>query len=161
MVKKTQEQYIIGSRQSQFFTRVYNKTAEDTYNYPAPENKVIIRFEIEIKRIRGDLVLDNAFDEEFTKRIFEQRLKVIAKKDSSNFINKYFLVNKKPTKIRTVKKPIGNIQKSVDYVFEAYKPYIIAGLKNKALVNKYKDLKVLPKKTEKILTVLNERERKE
>jgi len=73
----------------------------------------------------------------------------------------YFLVNKKPTKIRTVKKPIGNIQKSVDYVFEAYKPYIIAGLKNKALVNKYKDLKVLPKKAEKILTVLNERERKE
>lgn len=150
-----------GSRKSQFYTRVYNKTAEDTYNYPAPENKLIIRFEIEIHRVRGDLVLDYAFDEEFTKRIFEQRLKVIAKKDSSNFINKYFLANKKPIKIKTVKRPMGNIQKSVDYVFEAYKPYIIAGLKNEALINKYKDLKVLPKKAQKILTVLNERERKE
>lgn len=150
-----------GSRKSQFYTRVYNKTADDPLNYPAPENKVIIRFEIEIHRIRGDLVLDNAFNEEFTNRIFEQRVKVIAKKDKSNFINKYFLVNKMPTKIRTVKRPLGNIEKSVDYVFEAYKPYIIAGLKNKALVNKYKDLKVLPKKAQKILTVLNEKERKE
>lgn len=150
-----------GSRKSQFYTRVYNKTADDPLNYPAPENKVIIRFEIEIHRIRGDLVLDNAFDEEFTNRIFEQRVKVIAKKDKSNFINKYFLINKMPTKIRTVKRPLGNIEKSVDYVFEAYKPYIIAGLKNKTLLNKYKDLKVLPKKAQKILTVLNERERKE
>ena len=150
-----------GSRKSQFYTRVYNKTADDPLNYPAPENKVIIRFEIEIHRIRGDLVLDNAFNEEFTNRIFEQRVKVIAKKDKSNFINKYFLVNKMPTKIRTVKRPLGNIEKSVDYVFEAYKPYIIAGLKNKTLLNKYKDLKVLPKKAQKILTVLNERERKE
>ena len=65
------------------------------------------------------------------------------------------------TKIRTVKRPLGNIEKSVDYVFEAYKPYIIAGLKNKTLLNKYKDLKVLPKKAQKILTVLNEKERKE
>lgn len=150
-----------GSRKSQFYTRVYNKTADDPYNYPAPENRVIIRFEIEIHRIRGDLVLDNVFDEEFTKRIFEQRLKVITKKDKSNFINKYFLENKKTTKIKTVKRPIGNIQKSVDYVFDAYKPYILAGLKSEAFTNNYKDLKELPKKAQKILTVLNEKARKE
>lgn len=150
-----------GSRQSQFYTRVYNKSADDPLNYPAPENQVIIRFEIEIHRIRGDLVLDNAFDEEFTNRIFEQRIKVIVKKDNSNFINKYFLMNKKPSKIRTVKRQLGNIEKSVDYVFDAYKPYIIAGLKSEAILNKYKDLKVLPKKAQKILTVLNEKERKE
>lgn len=93
-----------GSRKSQFYTRVYNKTAYDPLHYSAPENQVIIRFEIEIHRIRGDLVLDNAFDEEFTNRIFEQRVKVIIKKDSSNFINKYFLVNKNSTKIKTVKR---------------------------------------------------------
>lgn len=150
-----------GSRQSQFFTRVYNKTADDPLNYPAHENQVIIRFEIEIHRIREDLVLDNAFDEEFTNRIFEQRTKIITKKDSSNFINKYFLMNKKPNRIRTVKRQLGNIEKSVDYVFDAYKPYIIAGLKSEAILNKYKDLKVLPKKAQKILTVLNEKERKE
>ncbi len=150
-----------GSRQSQFYTRVYNKSADDPLNYPAPENQVIIRFEIEIHRIRGDLVLDNAFDEDFTNRIFEQRLKVITKKDNSNFINKYFLMNKNPIKIRTVKRQLGNIEKSVDYVFDAYKPYIIAGLKSEAFINKYKDLKILPKKVEKILTVLNEKERKE
>ncbi len=150
-----------GSRKSQFYTRVYNKSADDPLNSPAPENQVIIRFEIEIHRIRGDLVLDNAFDEEFTNKIFEQRIKVITKKDNSNFINKYFLMNKKPSKIRTVKRQLGNIEKSVDYVFDAYKPYIIAGLKSEAILNKYKDLKVLPKKAQKILTVLNEKERKE
>ena len=41
-----------GSRQSQFYSRVYNKTADDPLNYPAPENKVIIRAEIEIHRIK-------------------------------------------------------------------------------------------------------------
>lgn len=49
----------------------------------------------------------------------------------------------------------------MDYVFEAYKPYIIAGLKNEALINKYNELKVLPKKAQKILTVLNEKASKE
>lgn len=150
-----------GSRQSQFFTRVYNKTADDPLNYSAPENQVIIRFEIEIHRIRGDLVLDNVFDEDFTNRIFEQRIKVVTKKDNSNFINKYFLMNKRPIKMRTVRRQLGNIEKSVDYVFDAYKPYIIAGLKSEVILNKYKDLKVLPKKAQKILTVLNEKERKE
>lgn len=42
----------LGSRQSQFFHRVYNKTADDPLNYPAPKNKVIIRAEIEIHRIK-------------------------------------------------------------------------------------------------------------
>ena len=70
-------------------------------------------------------------------------------------------MNKNPIKIRTVKRQLGNIEKSVDYVFDAYKPYIIAGLKSEAFINKYKDLKILPKKVEKILTVLNEKERKE
>ncbi len=41
-----------GSRQSQFYSRVYNKTADDPLNYPAPKNKVIIRAEIEIHRIK-------------------------------------------------------------------------------------------------------------
>ena len=163
MVKRTQELFIFGSRASQFYTRIYNKTADDPLNYPAPENKVIIRFEIEIHRIHGDLVLDHSFDEDFTNKIFEQRIKVITKKDKSNFINKYFLVNKKPTKIRTVKRKLGNIEKSVDYVFEAYKPYIIAGIKSEAFINKYINSKDtdLSIKTKKIITVLNEKERKE
>lgn len=150
-----------GSRKSQFYTRVYNKTAEDSLNYPAPENKVIIRFEIEIHRVRGDLVLDYAFDEDFTNRIFQQRLNIIARKDNSNFIEKYFKLDFMITRIRTVRPTLGNIEKSVEYVFDAYKPYILAGLKSEAFINKYKDLKELPKKAQKILTVLNERERKE
>lgn len=163
MVNKKQEPFTIGSRKSQFYTRVYNKTADDVLNYPAPENKAIIRFEIEIHRIHGDLVLDHSFDEDFTNKIFEQRIKVITKKDKSNFINKYFLVNKKTTKIRTVKRKLGNIEKSVDYVFEAYKPYIIAGIKSEAFINKYINSKDtdLSIKTKKIITVLNEKERKE
>ena len=150
-----------GSRKSQFYTRVYNKTADDPLNYPAPENKVIIRFEIEIHRVRGDLVLDYAFDEDFTNRIFQQRLNIIARKDNSNFIEKYFKLDFMITRIRTVRPTLGNIEKSVEYVFDAYKPYILAGLKSEAFINKYKDLKELPKKAQKILTVLNERERKE
>lgn len=150
-----------GSRKSQFYTRVYNKTAENPLNYPAPENKVIIRFEIEIHRVRGDLVLDYAFNEDFTNRIFQQRLNIIAKKDNSNFIEKYFKPDFMITRIRTVRPTLGNIEKSVEYVFDAYKPYILAGLKSEAFINKYKDLKELPKKAQKILTVLNERERKE
>lgn len=152
-----------GSRKSQFFTRVYNKTAENPTNYPAPENKVIIRFEIEIHRVKGDLVLDNAFNELFTNRIFEQRLNVIAKKDTSGFITKYFKATEPIFKIRTVKRVLGNIEQSVNYVFEAYKPYIIAGIKSEAFMNKYINSKDtdLSLKTKKIITVLNEKERKE
>lgn len=41
-----------GSRQSQFYSRVYNKTFENSLTYSAPKNKVIIRAEIEIHRIK-------------------------------------------------------------------------------------------------------------
>lgn len=148
-----------GSRESQFYTRVYNKTADDNLHYSTPENKVIISFEIEIHRVRGDLVLDYAFNEDFTNRIFQQRLNIITKKDNSNFIEKYFKSDFIITRIRTVRPTLGNIEKSEEYVFDAYKPYILAGLKSEAFINKYKDLKELPKKAQKILTVLNERER--
>lgn len=151
-----------GSRKSQFYTRVYNKTANDPLNYPAPENKVIIRFEIEIHRVRGDLVLDNSFNEDFTSRIFQQRLNIIAKKDKSNFIKKYFGTDYTMSKIKTVKPTLGNLEKSVNYVFEAYKPYIIAGIKSEAFMNKYINSKDndLSIKTKKIITVLNEREKR-
>lgn len=148
-----------GSRKSQFYTRVYNKTAEDPNNYPAKEDEAIIRFEIEIHRVRGELVLDNSFNEEFTNKIFKQRVNVIAKKDTSNFIKKHFGSNITDTKIKTVERKMGNIQESVDYVFKAYKPYILAGLNSKVFMEKHKGVEWLPEKAKQILAVINEKER--
>jgi len=143
-----------GSRKSQFFTRVYNKTAQDSKHYPAPAEFAQVRFEVEIHRVKGELVLEHSFDSEFTDRLFVQRVQCSAKYDSSGFILKYF-GDVHSDKIRTVKRQIGDLERTIDYVFKAYAPYISAGLHSQLVANRYDDIATLGKKGEKILAVID------
>ncbi len=144
-----------GSRHSQFYTRVYNKTANDPKHYPAPDGFMQIRFEIEIHRVRGELVLDNTFDPEFTHQIFLQRVHRSAENDSSGFIEKYFASVDAGEKIKTVRRTIGNLENSIDYVFNAYAPYIGAVMNSQLVADRYAGIEVLNEKGEKILAVLD------
>lgn len=144
-----------GSRHSQFYTRVYNKTASDPKYYPAPDDYVQIRFEIEIHRVRGELVLDHTFDPIFTDSLFLQRVQRSAENDSSGFIEKYYGSFDAGEKIKTVKRIIGNLESSVDYVFKAYAPYIGAVMNSQLVTDRYAGIEVLNNKGEKILAVLD------
>jgi len=144
-----------GSRQSQFYTRVYNKTANDPKHYPAPDGFITTRFEVEIHRVRGELVLDHTFEPRFIKQIFLQRVKRSAENDSTGFIEKYFASFDDEEKISTVKRTIGNLESSIDYVFKAYAPYIGAVMNSQLVANRYAGIEALNEKGEKILAVLD------
>ena len=124
-------------------------------HYPAPDNFVQIRFEIEIHRVRGELVLDHTFDRTFTDHLFLQRVHRSAENDSSGFIKKYYDSIDVGEKIRTVKRKIGNLESSIDYVFNAYAPYIAAVMNSQLVADRYAGIEVLNKKGEKILAVLD------
>jgi hypothetical protein len=144
-----------GSRKSQFYTRIYNKTALDTKHYPAPDGFVQVRFEIEIHRVRGDLVLDRPFDTDFTNRLFIQRLYHSAAHDTSGFILKHFADTICDEKIKTVKRTIGNFEKTVDYVLTAYSSYIAASLNSQMIADRYGSIEIMDKKAEKVLAVID------
>jgi len=143
-----------GSRRSQFLTRIYCKTCEDGQHYPAPVFFTQIRFEVEIHRVRGELVLDHAFDSEFTDRLFLQRVNCSAANDSSGFISKYFAADA-GAKIKTVARVLGNLEDTIDYVFKAYRPYLGAVMNSQLVADRYKGIETLNGKGEKILAVLD------
>lgn len=144
-----------GSRKSQFYTRLYNKTANDPKHYPAPDGFVQVRFEVEIHRVKGELVLDHTFDGEFTDRIFLQRVHRSADFDNSGFITQYFAAADAGEKIRTVKRLLGNFEDTIDYVFDAYAPYISAVMHSQLVTERYAGIEALSDKGEKILAVLD------
>lgn len=144
-----------GSRVSQFYTRVYNKTAEDMKHYPAPDGFAQIRFEVEIHRVRGELVLSRSFDSEFTDRLFLQRVNCIIEKDSSGFIARYFASDGAGEKIKTVERVLGNLEDTIDYVFDAYAPYIAAVMNSQLVADRYSGIEDLNEKGQKILAVLD------
>lgn len=147
-----------GSRKSQFYTRIYNKTAEDGKHFPAPVGSVQIRFEIEIKYIRGELILEPAFlDSKFADNLFIQRVRHIAENDVAGFIKRYFDSGDNIDRVETVKRVVGDFERTVDFVFRTYAPYISAGLKSEATKNKFKDLN--DTKVKKILAVLEHNEK--
>ncbi len=143
-----------GSRKSQFFTRIYNKTAEDGKHYPAADGFVQIRFEVETHRIKGELVLDHTFDNEFTDLLFLQRVHRSTENDSSGFIEKYYAADA-GEKIRTVKRTLGNLEDTIDYVFDAYAPYIAAVMHSQLVADRYVGIEDLNDKGKKILAVLD------
>ena len=143
-----------GSRKSQIYTRVYNKSANDAEHYPAPNGMNQIRFEIEIHRVKGELILEKAFsDPEFASKLFLQRVRHIIPKDATGFIDKYFNNNSTQMKIKTIERTVGDFKSTVNYVVKTYGPYIEAALKCEKIKEKYKDDSNNPK-TKKILTVL-------
>jgi len=145
-----------GKRTSQFFTRVYNKTAQDPIYYPAHNGYIIVRFEIEIKRIRGEQVFEHAFNLEYTNKLFLQRVRTTAKADETKFITNYFDNDDEIIKIKTVKRVVGNLENTVMYVLDAYRDYIIALLNNEAMQENFmKDDVHNNTKAMKILSVLN------
>ncbi len=144
-----------GSRKSQFYTRIYNKTAEDGKHYPAPEGFVQIRFEVEVHRVKGELILAHAFDSDFTDRLFLFRAQYSAKNDSTGFIGRYFAAADAGEKIKTVKRVLGNLESTTDYIFNAYAPYISATLHSQLVASRYKDIEVLDKKGKKVLAILD------
>lgn len=143
-----------GSRKSQIYTRVYNKSANDPEHYPAPKGKVQIRLEIEIHRVRGELILEKAFkDPEFANQLFLQRVRHIIPKDATGFINQYFNDATAFGKIKTVGRVTGDFKSTVDYVIKTYGHYIEAAMKSEKIKVKYKDDYSNPK-TKRILAVL-------
>jgi len=149
-----------GSRKSQFFTRVYNKSATDPINYPVQNGNVQIRIELEIKRVGGECILESAFlNNEFSDNLFLQHIRQISKSDSSGFICKYIDNQKEFDRIKTVKRVLGDLERTVDFVFNNFEDYLVAATESKEfkrmIKNKNKYGKSL--KTKKILAVLNEK----
>lgn len=146
-----------GSRNAQFYTRIYNKTANDPKHFPAADEMAQVRFEIEIHRVQGELILERAFiDSDFAEKLFIQRVRRTAESDCTDFIKKYFDSDKLFGKIKTVKRTVGNLESTVKYVFKAYAPYIQAGLKSKSIKELFGDEENLSRKVEKILAVLEQ-----
>ena len=144
-----------GSRRSQFYTRIYNKSASDSKHYPAEEGKVQIRYELEIHRVQGEKVMSRAFlDNDFANSLLLQRIRKTAANDTTGFISRHFDNNATISKIKTVERIEGDFAKTVKYVLKTYKPYIMAGLQSDAMKE---DLKVMGNtdKVKKILAVLN------
>jgi hypothetical protein len=144
-----------GSRKSQFFTRVYNKTAEDGEHYPAPDGYMQARYEIEIKRVTGEKVLMHAFEPVYTDSLFIQRVLLSIEHDSTGFIQKYFATADAGTKIQTVQRKIGNLESTTNYVFTNYSPYIGAAFHSELIANRYSGIEKLGEKGEKILAILD------
>lgn len=143
------------SRRSQFYTRIYNKSAEDAKHYHAPDGEAQIRFEVEIHRVKGERVLQQAFEEtDFADKLLLQRIRKISKNDSTGFIAHYFDNDTMFSKIQTVERSTGDFADTVEYIFKKYKPYILAGLLSKTMRKKYKTISLTPK-IEKILAVLD------
>jgi len=145
-----------GSRRSQFYTRIYNKTASDSRHYPAPEGEVQIRYELEIHRVQGEKVMSRAFlDKGFANNLLLQRIRKTAANDTTGFISRHFDNDSTISKIKTVERIEGDFAKTVKYVLKTYKPYILAGLKSG---NFAEDLEIVgdtDAKINKILAVLN------
>jgi len=151
--------YYGNRKSSQFFMRIYNKTAQDPMQYPAPDRMVQVRAEIEIHRISGELILEQSFlNIEFAERIFLQRLRKIAQDDNTGFLKLFFDNGKSFPKIQTVERKIGDLEKSVEYVFKAYAPYIEAGLNSTLLKSKNESNAEMTSKGKKILAVLDAKE---
>ena len=151
--------YYGNRKSSQFYTRIYNKTAVDPKHYPAPDGMLMVRVEIEIHRITGEQILEQSFlDTEYAGKIFLQRLRKIAHQDETGFLKQYFDNENSFPKIRTVKRVIGDLEKSVDYVFNAYAPYIEAGLNSILLKSKNENNAEMTSKGKKILAVLEAKE---
>lgn len=145
-----------GSRKSQIYTRVYNKSASDPEHYPAPKGMTQIRLEIEIHKVRGELVLGKAFmDPEFANKLFLQRVRHIVQNDSTGFINQYFNTDSIAEKIKTVERTVGDFKSTVEFVLRNYGPYLDAAIKSEKIKAKYKDAYNNPK-TKKILAVLEQ-----
>jgi DNA relaxase NicK len=143
-----------GSRKSQFFTRVYCKSAQDPVNYSAEKDKAVIRFEVEIHRVRGEVILQRAFENsEFATQLFAQRVRAVKQNDTTGFIEKYFDCDPKH-KIKTVQRVMGDFEKTVEYVFKTYAPYIAAGLKETELLKKSYVVDPEKHKVEKVIQVL-------
>jgi DNA relaxase NicK len=143
-----------GSRKSQIYTRVYNKSANDPEHYPAPKGMTQIRLEIEIHKVRGELILEKAFrNPEFANKLFLQRVRHIIPKDATGFINQYFNNESTVEKVKTVGRVSGDFKSTVDYVIKTYGHYIEAAMKSEKIKAKYKDNYNSPK-TRKILAVL-------
>jgi len=143
------------SRRSQFFCRIYNKSAEDAKHYPAPNGETQIRFEVEIHRVQGEKVLQQAFqDSDFADKLLLQRIRKTAENDTTGFINRYFDNDMIFDKIKTVERSTGDFTDTVEYVFKKYEPYILAGLQSKAMQEKLGTVGLTPK-IEKILAVLD------
>jgi hypothetical protein len=142
------------SRLSQFFVRVYNKSAESPKYHPAPDGQVIVRYEVEIKRVRGEVILKNIFkDTEVANKIFIQRVRKDAENDTTGFIRRYFDSNDEFEKVKTVGRIVGNLEDTVEYVFKAYRPYIMAGLQSEATKKQLEIDRVCPK-VQRVLAVL-------
>jgi hypothetical protein len=152
--------YYGNRKSSQFYTRIYNKTAVEPKHYPAPEGMVMVRVESEIHRITGEQILEQSFlDTEYAEKIFLQRLRKIAHQDDTGFLTQYFDNEKSFPKIRTVKRVIGDLEKTVDYVFKAYAPYIEAGLNSKLVKSKMENNADMTSKGKKILAVLDAKDK--
>jgi hypothetical protein len=148
--------YFGNRKSSQFFTRIYNRTALDPKYNPAPDGMAQVRVECEIHRISNELILEKSFlNAEFAENVFLQRLRKIIQDDDTGFLKIYFDNGKSFPKIRTVKRVVGDLEKTVDYIFKAYAPYIEAGLKSKSLKLKYDSDNDISRKASKILAVLN------
>jgi len=147
-----------GSRISQFYTRVYNKTAEDTRHYPASDGFVVIRFEIEIKKVRGELVFDHIFKHDNMTHLFNQRVMRTSMCDSSGFIAQHFQKLDNTEKIQTVKRELGNLESSVDYVMNTYKDYFTAGMQSQSVVDRFLNNNEISAKSKKILAVMDAKE---
>ena len=148
----------LGSRISQFYTRIYNKTSADPTYYPAPDGYVQVRYEIEIKRVRGEQVLKPAFfDPDFAHRLYLQRVHLAAEQDSTGFLMRYFGDESSTAneKIKTVKRLVGNLEDTVNYVFSSYAKYFAAGMHSQLIADRYEDITHLDDKSQKILSVLD------
>jgi len=124
--------------------------------YPAPDEKVQIRLELEIHRVKEELVLKPAFlDAQFAKRLYTQRLRCIAENDNTGFIQQYFDNGEKFEKIKTIKRTLGDLESTVDYIFKAYAPYISAVMNSQLIADKYKGIEILNEKGKKVLAILD------
>jgi hypothetical protein len=146
-----------GSRKAQFYTRIYNKTANDPKHYPAPDGMAQVRLEVEIHRVSGELILEPAFlNPEFAEKLYVQRVRRTAENDCTGFIGNYFDSDESFGKIKTVKRTVGNLESTVEYVFKAYKSYIQAGLRSENIKKLLGDDDSFGRKAEKILAVLEQ-----
>jgi hypothetical protein len=144
-----------GSRLSQFYARVYNKSAQDAKHFPAQGENVYVRLEFEIHRVKGELVLEKAFENPtFADRLYIQRVRRIAEKDGAGFLRKYYDSGVTFAKIRTVQRTVGDLEGTVEFVLKNYAPYIEAALKSKKMHDLYKLKGQCSTKAKKILTVL-------
>ncbi|MCL2088162.1 MAG: replication initiation factor domain-containing protein [Oscillospiraceae bacterium] len=154
--KEDERTVYIGSRKSQFYTRIYNKSAENPKYFPAPDGMVQIRLELEIHRVKEELVLQPAFlNSQFADRLYIQKVRCVAINDDTGFVQEHFDSGEKFEKIKTIKRTLGDMEKTVDYIFKAYAPYISAVMNSQLVADRYKGIEVLDEKGKKVLAILD------